>query len=576
MVRRSGLSSGDREASPIWPLPDNRLTRFALGLPVNGHWHSDADWLSWGSKPIGRRPPRELWGLRLGYRPGYQRTLFRWSCCAAPIVETTSWVFEPLYTGVFHGVCIAGAIGAVTWANSRRPVNVDVAEPTRNALQLQLAELLDTPYADASIQADGSVSVVLPREFILTDRTAKELNDLVTKTVRGDFDVALPDLTKSRVVHWHPVPEPPDQVKYDAILDTMLALPEGKLYIGQDNRGRDVVHDLDTDAPHIAMSMPTGKGKSTQFRLVLSQLIAQGADVTLVDVKRVSLHEFRATEGINIVRDTQACWDVIRLYLAEVEERYAQLEAVDVTKWPAIMAKWTRRVLVIEELNAFFNYSRIHWDAIRTSKDRAKPPIYDTFGSILMMARAAKMHVLVASQRFEAATIGGGANRTQFGLRLLGNPSAQDWKMLGEGTKPRGAMSKQAGRVAAVLAGESQIVQLGFLTLEQARHHAATYRSPLSVVAPSYLPSNQQKDGGPSYDDASKNGKAGITLREYAALHDDSLEALRAAVQRAGLEHVGTGAHNAKLYDPAKLTNLRSGTPSYDPSTVVVDSDDDE
>lgn len=573
-MRRSGLSSGDREASPLWPLPDNRMTRFALGLPVNGHWHSDADWLAWGTKPIGRRPPRELAGLRLGYRPGYQRMIFRWSCVAGVVTEWQTWVHEPVYVGAFHGLSLVGGAVLTFRYYRNRAVTQDVSEPTRNALQLQLTDLLDTPYADAGIASDGTVSVALPAAFVLTDRTARELNDLVGKTVRGNYECELPDLTRSRTVTWSLIPEPPAEVQYDAILEKMLALPEGQLYIGQDRRGQDVIHDLDTDAPHIAMSMPTGKGKSTQFRLVLSQLLAQGADMTLVDVKRISLHEFRTSEGITIVKDVQACWDAMSLFLAEVEERYAQLEAVDIDDWGPIMASWNRRVLVMEELNAFFEKSRLYWDSIRTSSDRAKPPIYGVFAQILMMARAAKMHVLVASQRFEAATIGGAANRTQFGLRLLGNPSAADWKMLGEGKKPAGAMSSQAGRVAAVLNGHATVVQLGNMTAHQARTHATTYRSPLSVVAPSYLPSNQGKQGGASYDEAA-NRTQGVTLREYALLNDDSLDALRAAVQRAGLAHIGTGQHNAKVYRPVDLERLRSGTSSYDPSVVVQDTDDE-
>lgn len=550
------------------------VTRAALGYPLRGHRSTNATFWRHGVDVLHPKelPPIDVGGLRWAYRPYVHRAAVRWVATAGGTYELVGWLTHPWATGVNTGAGVAAVAAGYAYRAHVRGRRTET-QLTLTALQSQLRGLLKVEFPQATVAAGNRVSVTLPPRFVVTDSSAKALNELVCRTLGAELDCSWPDLRTSRTVEWSPVPEPPDSVRYAAIVEKMLALPNGQLYIGQDARGRDLVHDLDTDAPHIAMSMPTGKGKSTQFRLLLAQLLAEGDDVTLVDTKRVSLHEFRSSEGIVIVRDTEACWDAIQLFLTEVNHRYAELEKVDVEAWPALLAGWRRKVLVLEELNAFFESSRLHWDNIRTSKDRALPPIFGVLGQILMMARAVRMHVLVASQRFEAKTIGGGANRGQFGLRLLGNPSAADWRMLGEGTRPRGALSRKAGRVAVVLAGESTIAQLGYLTMEEARHHAATYRDVAAVVAPGYTAPDQGITRAPSYDEPTIQTD-GITLSDYAKETGDGLAALRAAVQRAGLAPVGTGAHGAKLYTEQSLRNLRAATPSYDPSVIVSDTDD--
>lgn len=556
----------------VW-MPKHLATRVALGHPLRGHRSTNATYWRWGDGVLHGKElePTDVAGLRWAYRPYVQRAVVRWVVTAGGTSEAVSALADPWAAGATTAAGLAAVAGAYGYRAWRR--DHDSAETlTLTALQTQLRGLLRVEFPQAAVSSGNRVSVTLPARFVVTDASAKALNELVCRTIGAELDCDFPDLRTSRTVTWSPVPEPPESVRYAAIVEKMLALPNGKLYIGQGKRGEDLVHDLDTDAPHIAMSMPTGKGKSTQFRLLLSQLLAEGDDVTLVDVKRISLHEFRASEGIEIVRDVQACWDAIELFLTEVDHRYAELEKVDVEAWPALMGQWRRKVLVIEELNAFFEKSRLRWDEIRTSKDRALPPIFGVFGQVLMMARAVRMHVLVASQRFEAKTIGGGANRGQFGLRLLGNPSAADWKMLGEGARPRGAFSRKAGRVVVVLAGDSTVAQLGYLTPEEARHHVTTYRDVAAVVAPGYTAPDLGTARVPSYDKAT-NQTEGVTLSDYAQQTGDGLAALRAAVQRGGLASVGVGAHGAKLYRPADLRNLRAATPSYDDSEVIADVD---
>lgn len=537
--------------------------RFGLGLPVFGDWQTDADWLAWGTKPLGRRPPRDLLGLRLGYRPGYQRMVFRWVLSAGGTYELVGNLYHPfeVRANTAAGVAaVAGAYGYKAW----KRLHQDVSEPARTALQLQLAKVLDMSHADATASKNGDVTVVLPNDFILNDNTAKALCDVVERTMGEELDVSWPNLLKSRTAKWSRIPEPPEHVRYDAIKEKILALPAGSLYLGADARNRDIIVNLDTETPHIGLSMGTGRGKSVALRLLLAQLAAQGADIDILDVGMISLHEFRSLPGVKVEFDVSKCWDIVTLYEQEMMERLRQLVEKDEDEWPAIISTWRRRVLVVEELNSFHVQSQAYWDQIRTSKDRATPPVLGQLTNISVMARKVLMHLAVSSQRFEAKLISAAA-RGQMGLRIMANPSAADWRMLGEGPKPKAGYSRKPGRVVAVVGNEAVALQVGFLERKEAKQHVTTHRSALADVAPSYLATTQGKDESLSYDTAEF-----VTLSDFSDKYGESLAALRRDVQRNGLVSYGAGEHGAKLYRPEDLHQLRA-TPSYDPSEIVVD-----
>jgi len=565
------VSSG-RKVRTTWPLHkigQSPVARFATGLPVGGYWSTNATWFRAGTRSLVDPEPLALAGLRLAYRPGYQRAALRWSLVAGAAYEPAAWALHPWAAGfnTSAGVAaVAGAYGYRAWLRH----NQDASEPARNALQLQLAKLLDTPYADASVARDGTVTVELPPQFILAEGSAKALNDIVERTMGHELEVQWPNLLKSRLVTWTTIPEPPAHVRFEAIAERMAALPAGTLFLGVDSRGRDVTVNLDTETPHIGLSMGTGRGKSVLFRLLIAQLLAQGADVTILDVGMISLHEFRTLDGVTIEYDVARCWEYVTLFEQEMGERLAQLVKIDEEEWPAIMATWRRRVLFVEELNAFHAQSQAYWDQIRTSKDRATPPVLNQLTNISVMARKVNMHLAVASQRLEAKLISAAA-RGQMGLKIMANPSAADWRLLGEGKRPKASYSRKPGRVAAVIAGDATALQVGYLERSEAKAYVATHRSVLADVAPSYLATNQATSQDVSYDIAET-----VTLRDWSERHGESLTALQRAVQRAGLPSAGVGSGGAKLYRPDDLRLLRATpkeTPSYDPSLVVEDAD---
>jgi hypothetical protein len=550
-----------RGRHPVWAATG----RFAFGLPVWGDWQTDADWLGAGTKSLGRRPPRELCGLRLGYRPGYQRMAFRWATTLGVSYEAVGWLTHPWSTGfnTSAGVAaVATGYGYRAWLRHKH----DATAPLASVLQVQLRELLKVEYPDATVRTSGRVEVTLPERFVLSGASASTLHGLVERTVGHELDATWPDLTKSRTVSFERPPEPPEHVKYEAIKEKMLALPAGTLYLGADARDRDILVNLDTETPHIGLSMGTGRGKSVLLRLLLSQLAAQGADITILDVGMISLHEFRALPGTTVEYDVAKCWDLVTLFETEMMERLEQLVVLDEEEWPAVIATWRRRALVIEELNAFHSQSQAYWDSIRTSGQRATPPVLGQLTNISVMARKVLMHLAVSSQRFEAKLISTAA-RGQMGLRVMANPSAADWRMLGEGPKPRAGYSRKPGRVVAVVAHEASSVQVGYLERAEAKAHVITHRSVLQDVAPSYLATPQGKGGSVSYDTATF-----VTLRDYAKEYGESLDALRRSVQRVGLAARGEGEHGAKLYEPDDLRQLRA-TPSYDPTDVIPDVD---
>ncbi len=592
------------------------VARFFAGYPVVGYWKTDATWLQAGTRSTGRRDPLS----RLAYYPGWKRAIIRNSLVLAgsqtALDELTDHVTMPdlvtRYAGGYlealtdvaggfdasdayltvgltagglyvTGVAlrragvdpIAGVVGMASGLVGRA-VKLDAVHPdvrrTERAVRQNVRGLVKTERPIVRAALDGrkvsSVSVTLPPNFALTEPTSKSLSDAVRRVVGSDWDVVWPDLVTSREVEWTRPLEIATVVPYASIRQTMLDAPSGSLVLGLDASDAPLIHSLDSDEPHIALSMGTGRGKSTFYLSVIAQLLEQGADVDIADVKRISLEEFRDVEGVTIHKNIQGIWDALENFRTEMMERVTTLEQLPPEEWSAYLDSLRRRVFVFEEMNAFRTMSQAHWDRVRGAGQRAMPPIYSVLSEILMMARAVRMHVFVAGQRLSAKAIGDGDMREQFGLRLLSNPSRQTWNLLADGTMP--ARSKVRGRAIAVMAGESTIFQGVYMKLPDVLAHVTARRQPSSYVLPSYVSVTREN----SYDMGHGTRRL-VTLSEFSESHGLSLPAVRKAAQRPGYPaSVTTGERGAKMYDESELREHHGIAESlYDPSEIIEDVD---
>lgn len=177
-----------------------------------------------------------------------------------------------------------------------------------------------------------------------------------------------------------------------------MALP---VYIGTDAMGKPFYFDL-AGAPHLLVAGTTGSGKSVCLHaLILSLLVSQNADnlhLALIDPKQV---EFAAYKGLKCLYDGEVITEapkaeelLIKL-VQEMEARYRVFEASGVSNIAEARSKGIVTpyiVIFVEELT----------DLIMQNSN-----IENLIVRIAQKARAAGIHLVLATQRPDAKTISG-------------------------------------------------------------------------------------------------------------------------------------------------------------------------
>jgi S-DNA-T family DNA segregation ATPase FtsK/SpoIIIE len=197
------------------------------------------------------------------------------------------------------------------------------------------------------------------------------------------------------------VPRPPQQWKSVGanLLSSWdvpaLGLP---LLLGVDVEGKPVIRDL-AEAPHLLVAGTTGSGKSVCLHaLILSILTTrspQKAQLVLIDPKRVEFAPYKGlpslftpvmSEGIEAAR-------CLKSLVREMETREKLLASRGAREWSELdESAPPRLVVVVEELAELFAQA---------------PDAEESLVRLAQKARAAGIHLILATQRPDAATFSG-------------------------------------------------------------------------------------------------------------------------------------------------------------------------
>ncbi|MFF9908774.1 hypothetical protein ACF1HU_35840 [Streptomyces olivaceus] len=426
--------------------------------------------------------------------PRWVRSTALWGLAALVV----GWNTNPVLTVVVVVVTASAGGFLAHHTRDRRRHFRDLVVP----LWMTVANLLDVPKGESirqwltvpyRLDADSAKVVLrVPRDFRGSDMQRHEITALMERRLPGEWESTW-DWGRFCVTLKHP-PAPPAFVSYADVVDALRKVKDGRPLVGLGTRA-DVVHgDFDQEAPHWALSMGTGAGKSTFLRLTIAQLARFTAyegkpgpveRIDIMDPKRISQNCFRGVPGVYIHKTAESWVRTVQEFRAEMERRYETLDEDDKAVFP-------RRFLFIEEMNSFTRLIKEWWDSVREKSDPRTPPVVNDISFILNQGRQARMHVVSVFQQMNARAAGGSEARDQYGMKLLARFSPAAWNML-VGTYPRPKSSRHAGRAIVMVGDDQRIIQMPFITAKEARKFALNGRKP-AETAPTSPRSSLSKD----------------------------------------------------------------------------------
>jgi S-DNA-T family DNA segregation ATPase FtsK/SpoIIIE len=177
-----------------------------------------------------------------------------------------------------------------------------------------------------------------------------------------------------------------------------------RIAIGVDLDGGLVEANLsDPNTCHFLVGGTTGSGKSEFLRSLLLSLLYRYSPkqlkIALVDPKRVTFPEFEQIPGLYspIVKDSDRAIELMTDLVTEMEDRYRQFElagCADITSYNQKSAKLLPRIVCIFDEYADFMAEKETRNQLELSIKR-----------LGAMARAAGIHLIIATQRPEAKVV---------------------------------------------------------------------------------------------------------------------------------------------------------------------------
>jgi hypothetical protein len=447
--------------------------RYLAGRPLDGYPRTDSTFWERGTKALTETGRASRWAML----PGYERAAIR---IAVPVGTVTGSIGYAVAPETAATMTAAAALGTGYLAGRKalryvrtRTHTARVVKPLAAALAPftdlpadQLRERLILPEPGADL-AEAEIRVPLADHHAGRTEQVKDITRVVSQRIGGEWNTALNLRTAPFYLHFTPRPAPPGEVPYAMVRDAVLATSQDRPVLGL-GTGCEPIHlDFTGEIAHLAASIGTGGGKSSLLRFLVAQFAHHGVrDFDVCDVKWVSLAGMEDVPGLNIYRDVEDIWDAIALARAEMDRRYVELLKDPRRTFP-------RKVIILEEQNAFALETAIRWREVRGKDKRNTAPVWNDVALLLVKARQVNINLIGVYQRMTADSCGGGTLRDQYGLKLLSRFSPQAWDTL-VGTKPRGVSSAIPGRAIAVLGGLHRAVQLPFITVEDAMELATS------------------------------------------------------------------------------------------------------
>lgn len=536
--------------------------RHITGLEYDGIPRTNATWTEAGDMvlhPSGR-------AHRKHYRPRLQRAAVRWAWTSGAAGEVYLTAISPEAGGAalatFAGAAVVRAgyrttESLLTWRHRRRvvrPLSKALCKPLEVEPDRLLQEL-DVPARYAA--PDAVVTVPVPDGWH-GDRKAVE--GIVSTRLGGEWSASWRMLQAPFSVQFEHSPAPPGTVRFAEVRDLIEATPDGRVFIGLGTGGRPIYIDWTEATPHVGLSCGTGAGKTILIRGVIAQTARRGGRVTIVDPKIRSLNCFEGVPGITIHRFLTEQIRAIADFREAMEVGYS---SGDILAWgpeaDKALSGGPQRLLILEEQNDFALELRQWWAENKPKGAKGQPPTFSDIAKVLFKGRQNNSNILAVYQRLSVNATGMTESRDQFGMKILGRYSHQNWNSL-VGTRPMPPSSDHRGRMMAVSGGRHRAVQVCYWTEQEARDWALNGREALSpVVSPVPTPTLSLVEGSGTGDRGPLEAPTGrlLTLRDACTVGVLPLdyEAAKKARNRTGTLAPSGRIGNADAYSEDALTD---------------------
>jgi hypothetical protein len=455
------------------------IARYLSGRDLDGQRRTNATFLQRADRDLTPHGRASAWA----HKRHAERAA--WRIIVAIAVSATLYGFAFARTVTVMALTSAGftsvAVGAWwlavtirTWTHNRRivrPLYKTLAPIAGHPPNDSYSRYLMIP-RDFSANEKAKVKLMLSPLWEGSIAQQKQITGLVARRLAGDWDSHYFHHATPPFVEFRHSPAPPAKVTYAAFKPYMDKSPAHILVLGIGANDKLISIDLDSEAPHIALSIGTGGGKTVTMAQIIAFLVKNGVErIDIIDTKRAGYSWCINLPGVYVHRTMTAQMEAIHNVRVRMEERYEEIGEDENRVFP-------RNVLIIEEQNTWIKYAEQYWNDLRQEmeqKERSrapkKNPAITDIGFVLFMGRQACVNVISIFQRMSASAAGGGDMRDQYGAKLLARFSPQSWKIL-VGTTPIPRSSRINGRAIFVLGDETHAVQLAYLTQDEATEYA--------------------------------------------------------------------------------------------------------
>lgn len=461
--------------------------RWVSGRPLDGVPRSNSTFTKRGDKSmLAHRDHPSRW-MSL---PGWQRAAWRTGIALPTLANPVGLWFAPVATYAADASLTAGITAWGAWRVRRaletRTINKRWIKPLHYALCAEIgygvsmrpADYLTIP-RDLWSSSEAEMIVRFPREFSGSPQVKKSVERIVgEKLALSDIEPSWRLAGEAPYMIVRQAPRPPDKVPLGSslddgrvVLDILAGAPDSAPVMGVGHKGKIIAVDLDSDSPHVLLSISSGGGKSAMLRLIAMQELARGNQVVICDFKKVSHKWARGLAGVHYARTVEEIHDAIIAVYQEGMQRYDVIEAAEADDY---VYEGPRLILLMEEMNATISKLNTYWAKIREPKEPRLSPAIEAFNDILFMGRQAKIHVIAVGQLMTAKALGGPEARECFSTRVLARYSVNAWKMLVPEVWPAPKKTRHPGRVQVVIAGEAFETQVIFATEKDAKEYVKT------------------------------------------------------------------------------------------------------